>query len=143
MRLFIGALAFPGQPEMIDATKIGTLAGSLIAAVLGCLVLRMSSPIPLLAEDEKEYSKIFSREHGGAFGLIGGSLITAATAGVGPGGRSLIDWLGRSWGRCRGGRTRRSLDRRRHPRSGSRILRALVQLVTAHKKTPAGATGQR
>ena len=83
MRLFIGALAFPGQPEMIDATKIGTLAGSLIAAVLGCLVLRMSSPIPLLAEDEKEYSKIFSREHGGAFGLIGGSLITAATAGVG------------------------------------------------------------
>lgn len=63
MSLFIGALAFPRQPEMIDAAKVGTLAGSLISAVIGCLVLRMASPIPLLAEDEEEYEKVFGREH--------------------------------------------------------------------------------
>ena len=63
MSLFIGALAFPGREEMIDAAKIGTLAGSLVSAILGCLVLRISSPIPFLAEDDEEYSKVFSREH--------------------------------------------------------------------------------
>ena len=63
MSLFIGALAFPGQSELIDAAKIGTLGGSLIAAVLGCLVLRVSSPIPFLAEDTEEYGRVFSREH--------------------------------------------------------------------------------
>lgn len=63
MSLFIGALAFPRQPEMIDAAKIGTLAGSLISALIGCLVLRMASPIPLSVEDEEEYEKVFGREH--------------------------------------------------------------------------------
>lgn len=63
MSLFIGALAFPRQPEMIDAAKIGTLAGSLVSAVIGCMVLRMASPIPLLPEDEEEYEKVFGREH--------------------------------------------------------------------------------
>lgn len=63
MSLFIGALAFPRQPEMIDAAKVGTLAGSLIAALIGCLVLRIASPIPLLPEDEEEYEKVFGREH--------------------------------------------------------------------------------
>jgi NhaA family Na+:H+ antiporter len=63
MSLFIGALAFPGQSELIDAAKIGTLGGSLISAVLGCLVLRASSPIPFLAEDDDEYARVFSREH--------------------------------------------------------------------------------
>lgn len=63
MSLFIGALAFPGQEEMIDAAKIGTFAGSLVSAILGCLVLRMSSPIPLIAEDDSAYREVFSREH--------------------------------------------------------------------------------
>lgn len=63
MSLFIGALAFPGQSELIDAAKIGTLGGSMISAVLGCIVLRASSPIPFLAEDTEEYSRVFSREH--------------------------------------------------------------------------------
>lgn len=63
MSLFIGALAFPGREEMIDAAKIGTLAGSLISALIGCLVLRMASLIPLLPEDEEEYDKVFGRAH--------------------------------------------------------------------------------
>jgi NhaA family Na+:H+ antiporter len=63
MSLFIGALAFPGREEMIDAAKIGTLAGSLVSAILGCMVLRMSSPIPLIAEDDEAYGEVFSREH--------------------------------------------------------------------------------
>lgn len=63
MSLFIGALAFPGQSELIDAAKIGTLGGSLISAVLGCIVLRASSPIPFRAEDAEEYGRVFSREH--------------------------------------------------------------------------------
>ena len=63
MSLFIGALAFPARPDAIDAAKIGTLAGSLISAVLGCLVLRLSSPKPILAADDEEYEKVFGREH--------------------------------------------------------------------------------
>lgn len=63
MSLFIGALAFPGQSELIDAAKLGTLSGSLVAAILGCLVLRLSSPATLNTEDSEEYSKVFGREH--------------------------------------------------------------------------------
>ena len=39
MSLFIGALAFDDQ-RLVDETKIGVLAGSLVSAVLGLLVLR-------------------------------------------------------------------------------------------------------
>lgn len=63
MSLFIGALAFPGREEMIDAAKIGTLGGSMVAAMLGCLVLWLSSPIPFRTEDDEEYGRVFSREH--------------------------------------------------------------------------------
>jgi NhaA family Na+:H+ antiporter len=63
MSLFIGALAFPGRPELIDAAKIGTLTGSLASAVLGCLILRLSSPTAVAAEDDAEYEKVFGREH--------------------------------------------------------------------------------
>lgn len=63
MSLFIGALAFPGRQEAIDAAKVGTLAGSFISALIGCAVLRLSSPIPRRVEDEEEYQKVFSREH--------------------------------------------------------------------------------
>jgi NhaA family Na+:H+ antiporter len=63
MSLFIGALAFPNQPDLIDAAKIGTLGGSLVSAVVGCLVLRLASPVSFLAQDDEEYRKIFSREH--------------------------------------------------------------------------------
>ncbi|MEE1656893.1 Na+/H+ antiporter NhaA [Microvirga sp. CF3062] len=39
MSLFIGALAFPDQPELSDATKIGVLMGSALSAIAGYLVL--------------------------------------------------------------------------------------------------------
>jgi NhaA family Na+:H+ antiporter len=42
MSLFIGALAFPARPELTDATKIGVLAGSVLSALAGWLVLRLA-----------------------------------------------------------------------------------------------------
>ena len=42
MSLFIGALAFPHSPLLIEEAKIGTLAGSLLSAVVGFLVLRFA-----------------------------------------------------------------------------------------------------
>ncbi|WP_201859553.1 Na+/H+ antiporter NhaA [Microvirga soli] len=42
MSLFIGALAFPGQPELTDATKIGVLIGSALSAIAGYLVLSVA-----------------------------------------------------------------------------------------------------
>src|SRR5690606_35582448 len=42
MSLFIAALAFPLDPALVEAAKIGILGGSLISAVLGYSVLRLS-----------------------------------------------------------------------------------------------------
>lgn len=42
MSLFIGALAFPGQPLLIEEAKIGILSGSLLSALIGYLVLRLA-----------------------------------------------------------------------------------------------------
>ena len=42
MSLFIGALAFPDQPELSDATKIGVLMGSALSALAGYLVLSLA-----------------------------------------------------------------------------------------------------
>lgn len=42
MSLFIGGLAFPGNAELIDEVKIGVLAGSVLSAVVGFLVLRFA-----------------------------------------------------------------------------------------------------
>ena len=39
MSLFIGGLAFGARPESFDAVKIGVLAGSLLSAIMGSLVL--------------------------------------------------------------------------------------------------------
>ena len=43
MSLFIGGLAFPTQPQA-DAVKLGVLAGSLLSAVTGMLLLRFAAP---------------------------------------------------------------------------------------------------
>jgi NhaA family Na+:H+ antiporter len=43
MSLFIGALAFADRPDLVDATKIGVLSGSLLSAAAGWLVLRLTS----------------------------------------------------------------------------------------------------
>lgn len=42
MSLFIGALAFPRSPALVAEAKLGVLCGSLIAAVLGYLILRFA-----------------------------------------------------------------------------------------------------
>lgn len=44
MSLFIGLLAFPVSPMLQDQTKIGVLAGSLVAGALGWLILRLAPP---------------------------------------------------------------------------------------------------
>lgn len=47
MSLFIGALAFPQFPLLVEEAKLGVLAGSLISAVLGYSVLRLAArPVP-------------------------------------------------------------------------------------------------
>ena len=40
--LFIGGLAFPGNPLLIEEAKIGVLMGSLLAAIAGYMVLRLA-----------------------------------------------------------------------------------------------------
>jgi NhaA family Na+:H+ antiporter len=49
MSLFIGGLAFPGNALLADEVKIGVLAGSLLSAVAGYLVLRFAPPRRALA----------------------------------------------------------------------------------------------
>ncbi|WP_410001624.1 Na+/H+ antiporter NhaA [Sphingosinicella rhizophila] len=46
MSLFIGALAFPGEPLLIEEAKIGILLGSCLSAVVGFLVLRLAPRLP-------------------------------------------------------------------------------------------------
>ena len=41
MSLFIGALAFPGDPRLVEEAKIGVLLGSVVSAVAGYLLLRV------------------------------------------------------------------------------------------------------
>jgi NhaA family Na+:H+ antiporter len=46
MSLFIGLLAFASDPALQDAVKVGILAGSLIAALLGAAVLLIPAQAP-------------------------------------------------------------------------------------------------
>jgi NhaA family Na+:H+ antiporter len=62
MSLFIGALAFPGNSEAIEAAKIGTLAGSLLSAVAGWAVLRFARVAPFSDEDHAEAEEIFGED---------------------------------------------------------------------------------
>ena len=62
MSLFIGALAFPDAPEAIEAAKLGTLTGSLLSAIAGWAVLRLSTPKSLSDEDRDEAFEIFGED---------------------------------------------------------------------------------
>ncbi|EPV8081985.1 Na+/H+ antiporter NhaA [Pseudomonas aeruginosa] len=42
MSLFISGLAFPGHPEFVEESKIGIMLGSLLSAILACLILRFT-----------------------------------------------------------------------------------------------------
>jgi NhaA family Na+:H+ antiporter len=44
MSLFIGALAFPGRPDLAEQAKLGILAGSILSALAGYALLRFSAP---------------------------------------------------------------------------------------------------
>jgi NhaA family Na+:H+ antiporter len=46
MSLFIGGLAFPGNELLIEEAKIGILSGSAISAILGYVILRMTTTHP-------------------------------------------------------------------------------------------------
>jgi NhaA family Na+:H+ antiporter len=54
MSLFIGALAFPGNAELIEEAKIGVLLGSLTSAITGFLILRFARPAPDHGVEEVE-----------------------------------------------------------------------------------------
>jgi NhaA family Na+:H+ antiporter len=62
MSLFIGALAFPGTPDAIEAAKIGTLAGSLLSALAGWAVLRFASRAVVGPADVDEAAEIFAAD---------------------------------------------------------------------------------
>ncbi len=42
MSLFIGALAFPGRPDLVEEAKIGVVMGSLLSAIIGYAILRLA-----------------------------------------------------------------------------------------------------
>jgi len=52
MSLFIGALAFPGSPLLIEEAKIGVLLGSLASALTGYAILRLAKPCDTQAREE-------------------------------------------------------------------------------------------
>jgi NhaA family Na+:H+ antiporter len=62
MSLFIGALAFPGDPLRVDEAKIGTLVGSLLSAFAGYAVLRFARPGEPDARDVGEAGEIFAAD---------------------------------------------------------------------------------
>ena len=62
MSLFIGALAFPGDAILIDEAKLGILAGSLLSAVAGYLILRLARPADPNADDIDEACEIFGAD---------------------------------------------------------------------------------
>ena len=62
MSLFIGGLAWPGRPDLVDAAKVGTLAGSLLAAIAGYLVLRFARSTSSAKQDEEEAHRLWASE---------------------------------------------------------------------------------
>ena len=62
MSLFIGALAFPKSPEAVEAAKLGTLTGSLLSAIVGWTVLRLTAPVPFSDEEREEAMEIFGED---------------------------------------------------------------------------------
>jgi NhaA family Na+:H+ antiporter len=52
MSLFIGALAFPGNPALVEEAKLGVLAGSFLSALAGYALLRLAPAHPRHQEEE-------------------------------------------------------------------------------------------
>lgn len=62
MSLFISALAFPTQPEEVEAAKIGILVGSLLSAIVGFTILWLVSPQAFSEEERDEALEIFGED---------------------------------------------------------------------------------
>ena len=62
MSLFIGALAFAGNPRLIDEAKIGILAGSVLSAIAGFAVLRLAPPVECDEETCAEAEELFGAD---------------------------------------------------------------------------------
>lgn len=62
MSLFIGALAFPGNPELVEEAKIGVLLGSITSALTGYVVLRLAPPHARHIEEERQQAAEFERD---------------------------------------------------------------------------------
>ena len=62
MSLFIGALAFPASPALVDEAKIGILAGSMLSAVAGFLQLRFTPALDCSEEDIGEAGELFGAD---------------------------------------------------------------------------------
>jgi NhaA family Na+:H+ antiporter len=62
MSLFIGALAFPGEEALIDQAKLGILAGSLLSALAGYVILRLARPTAEGDDDAEQVAEIFAAD---------------------------------------------------------------------------------
>ena len=69
MSLFIAGLAFPGSPDLFEQSKIGILAGSILSAMAGWLVLRLArTPAvedPDEVDDVEEAERLFGQKRRG------------------------------------------------------------------------------
>jgi NhaA family Na+:H+ antiporter len=68
MSLFIGALAFPNDPGLVEEAKLGILAGSFLSAVAGYALLRLAPPHPDHQEEEARLGREIAAD-GDADGL--------------------------------------------------------------------------
>lgn len=56
MSIFIATLAFPGQPLLLDAAKVGVLIGSLVSGVLGYAILATAPQTPVAVAEAESVS---------------------------------------------------------------------------------------
>ncbi|WP_294121410.1 Na+/H+ antiporter NhaA [Sphingomonas sp.] len=62
MSLFIGALAYPGDAVLADQAKLGTLAGSLLSALAGYVLLRLAPASVQDQHDADDASELFAAD---------------------------------------------------------------------------------
>ena len=68
MSLFIGALAFPNDPALVEEAKLGVLSGSFLSAMAGYALLSLAPPHPRHQEEEARLDREIA-EDGDADGV--------------------------------------------------------------------------